>query len=554
MNTLQEWDFEKYAQSAAKKALNHNIKHVMKEGGRAGKALVVKTNELISTVQVLGAAGGAAKAAQAISVTTGVMSALFLALDVFFLAKDSHELRKGAKTKFAKKIREVCKDLQDGLLELNKVKSQLQKTMEGIELEQVEEILEVEEEVEEEEAAAAEEAELASDPAKLAKLYEELDVMEEKLDKRVQEERERKEKEERERKEKEERDRKEKEEREKQEKEKREKEKQEKEKKEKQVKKVQEGEKDKEQEVPAVEGKGAEEKGAEDDKSGEKEGGSGGGRRDENKRSGNKPPSQQGPQAESIKSVKPIVTGGKQAKEAENRAVSLRQHAAGGDRVETADAGEATTEDHGKAKREKEKGSWSWLGGPTKSEGQKEGTEDTLSTAPKEGRAERHSSSSRHSSGSSSSGRSERDRTTGDHGAKAAEGHRQWSRRDGSKLQDYEPAAGRRASERESERTEAEARRRESERSREGSTASGDPLPAPRTQRHSALDLDMGGGDGGGSRRERQASRTKSQRSAEGGARREAEGEVTRGGSTREPARQGSRSRANVALSDGLDI
>uniref|UniRef100_A0A3B3DZ53 Apolipoprotein L domain containing 1a n=1 Tax=Oryzias melastigma TaxID=30732 RepID=A0A3B3DZ53_ORYME len=60
---------------------------------------------------------GAAKAAQAISVTTGVMSALFLALDVFFLAKDSHELRKGAKTRFASKIREVCKDLQDGLLE-----------------------------------------------------------------------------------------------------------------------------------------------------------------------------------------------------------------------------------------------------------------------------------------------------------------------------------------------------------------------------------------------------------------------------------------------------
>uniref|UniRef100_A0A669AUX8 Apolipoprotein L domain containing 1a n=1 Tax=Oreochromis niloticus TaxID=8128 RepID=A0A669AUX8_ORENI len=111
------------------KAMNHNIKHVMKEGGRAGKALMINTNQLVSTVQVLGRAGGVAKAAQAISVTTGVMSALFLALDVFFLAKDSHELRKGAKTKFATKIREVCKDLQDGLLELNRVKTQLQKTM-----------------------------------------------------------------------------------------------------------------------------------------------------------------------------------------------------------------------------------------------------------------------------------------------------------------------------------------------------------------------------------------------------------------------------------------
>ncbi|MED6238928.1 hypothetical protein ATANTOWER_032393, partial [Ataeniobius toweri] len=175
MDTLQEWDFEKYSQSAAKKALSHNIKHVMKEGGRAGKALMINTDKLISTVQVLGAAGGAAKAAQAISITTGVMSALFLALDVFFLAKDSHELRKGAKTKFAGKIRQVCKDLQDGLLELNKVKTQLQKTMDGIEVEEYEEIEEVEVEVEDE---------LESDPKKLAELEQEIDFLEEKLDKK----------------------------------------------------------------------------------------------------------------------------------------------------------------------------------------------------------------------------------------------------------------------------------------------------------------------------------------------------------------------------------
>ncbi|XP_023820871.1 uncharacterized protein LOC101166986 isoform X5 [Oryzias latipes] len=178
MDTLQEWDFEKYSESAAKKALNHNIKHVMKEGGRAGKALMINTDKLISTVQVLGAAGGAAKAAQAISVTTGVMSALFLALDVFFLAKDSHELRKGARTKFASTITEVCKDLQDGLLELNKVKTQLQKTMDGIELEQYEETEEVEVE---------EEDELESDPKKLAELEKDLDLMEEKLCKKEDE-------------------------------------------------------------------------------------------------------------------------------------------------------------------------------------------------------------------------------------------------------------------------------------------------------------------------------------------------------------------------------
>ncbi|XP_077414331.1 uncharacterized protein LOC144044030 [Vanacampus margaritifer] len=178
IDTLQELDFEKYSQSAAKKALNHNIKHVVKEGGRAGKALMINTDKLISTVQVLGAGAGAAKAAQAISVTTGVMSALFLALDVFFLAKDSHELRKGAKTKFASKIRDVCKELQDGLLELNKVKTQLQKTMDGIEVEEYEEIEEVEVEVDDD---------LESDPKKLAELEQELDLMEEKLDKRIEE-------------------------------------------------------------------------------------------------------------------------------------------------------------------------------------------------------------------------------------------------------------------------------------------------------------------------------------------------------------------------------
>ncbi|KAG7497516.1 hypothetical protein JOB18_039075 [Solea senegalensis] len=158
METLEEWDFEKYADSISKKHLNQNVKHVMKEGGRAGKSLVINTESLINTVQVLTVAGGAAKAAQVMSVTTGVMSGLFLALDVFFLAKDSMELRKGAKTEFAAKIREVCKSLQDGLLQLNSVKGQLQKTMDGIEVE-------VEEEEEDEE-------QLKSDLKKLVELEE----------------------------------------------------------------------------------------------------------------------------------------------------------------------------------------------------------------------------------------------------------------------------------------------------------------------------------------------------------------------------------------------
>ncbi|XP_058639033.1 uncharacterized protein apold1b [Onychostoma macrolepis] len=136
METLEEWNFEQYVDSISKRALNQNMKHVLKEGGRAGKALLVNTENLINTVQVLSVAGGAAKAAQVISVTTGVMSGLFLALDVFFLAKGSLELRKGAKTEFAAKIREVCKELQDGLQELKRIQRQLQKTMDGVEMEE----------------------------------------------------------------------------------------------------------------------------------------------------------------------------------------------------------------------------------------------------------------------------------------------------------------------------------------------------------------------------------------------------------------------------------
>ncbi|KTG32477.1 hypothetical protein cypCar_00022831 [Cyprinus carpio] len=172
MDRKKEWDFKGYSESVVNTSLSRNIKHVMKEGGRAGKALMINTDRLINTVKVLGVAGGAAKAAKAISITTGVMSTLFLALDVFFLAKNSNELHKGAKTKFASKIREVCEELQHGLLELNKVKTQLQKTMDGIEVEEYEEEEEDEDQCE-------------SDPVKLALLEQEINQLEDKLDQKT---------------------------------------------------------------------------------------------------------------------------------------------------------------------------------------------------------------------------------------------------------------------------------------------------------------------------------------------------------------------------------
>uniref|UniRef100_A0A8C1WVM2 Si:cabz01007802.1 n=1 Tax=Cyprinus carpio TaxID=7962 RepID=A0A8C1WVM2_CYPCA len=164
METLEQWHFKQYVDSISRRALNQNVKHVLKEGGRAGKALLVNTDSLINTVQVLNVAGGAAKAAQVISITTGVMSGLFLALDVFFLAKGSLELRKGAKTEFAAKIREVCKELQDGLQELKRIQLQLQKTMDGVEM--------VEEEEEEGDGEEDEEAENKSEPKKRVQLEE----------------------------------------------------------------------------------------------------------------------------------------------------------------------------------------------------------------------------------------------------------------------------------------------------------------------------------------------------------------------------------------------
>lgn len=170
MNVLRQWDFEEYMESLSRQALNQNLKHVMKEGGRAGKALFLNTEKLVNTVQVLSVAGGAARAAQAVSVATGVMSALFLALDVFFLARDSHELHTGAKTKFAAKIREVCKELKDGLWELKRIKEELQKTMNGEELQ-----------MEEEE----EEKVLFSDLDELALLEKELDQLENEFDERA---------------------------------------------------------------------------------------------------------------------------------------------------------------------------------------------------------------------------------------------------------------------------------------------------------------------------------------------------------------------------------
>ncbi|KAI3374681.1 hypothetical protein L3Q82_021258 [Scortum barcoo] len=70
----------------------------------------------------------AARAVQIASMATGVLTGLFVGMDIYFVAKDSKELKKGAKSEFAAKIREVATQLHDGLVELNGIREELQST------------------------------------------------------------------------------------------------------------------------------------------------------------------------------------------------------------------------------------------------------------------------------------------------------------------------------------------------------------------------------------------------------------------------------------------
>ncbi|KAK6467810.1 apolipoprotein L3-like, partial [Huso huso] len=105
------------------------VEGVFQAGARAGKGLS-NIIEIVRVVQMAKVAGGAVRAVRIAGVATGILSGLFLGLDVFFIAKDAMELRKGAKTEFAAKIREGANELQAGLDELNKIRDELQETVE----------------------------------------------------------------------------------------------------------------------------------------------------------------------------------------------------------------------------------------------------------------------------------------------------------------------------------------------------------------------------------------------------------------------------------------
>lgn len=99
------------------------------DGAMAGKAILINANEIMRVVQIANVAGStAARAVQIASMATGVLTGLFVGMDIYFVAKDSKELKKGAKSEFAAKIREVSTQLHDGLVELNSIREELQST------------------------------------------------------------------------------------------------------------------------------------------------------------------------------------------------------------------------------------------------------------------------------------------------------------------------------------------------------------------------------------------------------------------------------------------
>ncbi|XP_022533476.2 apolipoprotein L1 isoform X1 [Astyanax mexicanus] len=103
------------------------LNSVYEDGAMASKAILSNANEIMRVVQIANVAGStAARAVQIASMATGVLTGLFVGMDIYFVTKDSQELRKGAKSEFAAKIREVADQLHEGLVELNTIREELQ--------------------------------------------------------------------------------------------------------------------------------------------------------------------------------------------------------------------------------------------------------------------------------------------------------------------------------------------------------------------------------------------------------------------------------------------
>ncbi|XP_026005953.1 apolipoprotein L1 isoform X2 [Astatotilapia calliptera] len=127
IENLRRFDLIKMKNSAYNQDFPSLTSKFYEDGAMAGKAILVNANEIMRFVQFAHVAGStAARAVQIASMATGVLTGLFVVMDIYFVSKDSKELKKGAKSEFAAKIREVAQQLHDGLVELNSIHQELQ--------------------------------------------------------------------------------------------------------------------------------------------------------------------------------------------------------------------------------------------------------------------------------------------------------------------------------------------------------------------------------------------------------------------------------------------
>ncbi|KAI4809968.1 hypothetical protein KUCAC02_018819 [Chaenocephalus aceratus] len=129
IENMKRFDLIKMKEHAYNRDFPVLSKSIYEDGAMAGKAILISANEIMRVVQIANVAGStAARAVQIASMATGVLTGLFVGMDIYFVAKDSRELKKGAKSEFAAKIREVATQLHDGLVELNTIREELQCT------------------------------------------------------------------------------------------------------------------------------------------------------------------------------------------------------------------------------------------------------------------------------------------------------------------------------------------------------------------------------------------------------------------------------------------
>ncbi|KAI9544332.1 hypothetical protein NQZ68_001204 [Dissostichus eleginoides] len=129
IENMKRFDLIKMKEHAYNRDFPVLSKSIYEDGAMAGKAILISANEIMRVVQIANVAGStAARAVQIASMATGVLTGLFVGMDIYFVAKDSKELKKGAKSEFAAKIREVATQLHDGLVELNTIREELQCT------------------------------------------------------------------------------------------------------------------------------------------------------------------------------------------------------------------------------------------------------------------------------------------------------------------------------------------------------------------------------------------------------------------------------------------